>query len=95
MAFKKISFNYLPSPPQKSELQNDKLEKAILYLLIIVAIIVALGDFVLAPNVNLFIMELIVLIILILAFITRPINVKIYDVNYTSITEKIMNRFSS
>ena len=89
---KKISFNYLPSP-QKSKIPEDKLEKAILYLLIIVVVIVALGDFVLAPNVNLFIIELIVLIILILAFITRPINVKIYDVDYTSITEKIMNRF--
>lgn len=88
---KKISFTYLPKASKSSS--DDKLAHSINKVLIISIIITFLLDFTVSDSEALFFAEMLVILILIFAFISRPSKVKLEDVNYTPVTEKIMNRF--
>ena len=89
---KKISFTYLPKP-HKSKPRNIILSHIIYILLIIFSVTSLLLDYIFPYNTALFSTELIITFFLVFVFIFISPNVKLYEINYTSITEKIMDRF--
>lgn len=88
---KQINFIQLPSPSKK--IFNQKIYYTFLTLLFVFALSALIIDNLIALNNNIIILELILIIIPLFVYLTKPNTKQLQDIDFNSISEKVMNIF--